>query len=102
MFIFVHEDGENYICVLKKISSKVYKISDFVKSDDINIPFVFDEKVIGKWKSVDYCEKIEDFKKEHSDSEDLWLKTIEFFEDGSVVRTHFNGKEWHDKWSKGV
>ncbi len=101
MFIHVKENGESYICVLKKVSSKTFKISDFVRTDDINIPFVFDEKVLGKWKSVDYLEKIEDFNGENPDSKDLWLKTIEFFEDGKVVRTYFNGKQWHDKWSKG-
>ena len=28
-------------------------------------------------------------------------KTIDFYKNGEVVRTYFNGKEWKDKWTKG-
>ena len=60
MFLEVKDDENCYIQVLKKTSSKHYKISDFARIDNIDIPFEQDCKIIGNWKTVAYVDKIED------------------------------------------
>ena len=86
---------------MKKVSSKHFKLSDFVIKENINIPFVSDEKIIGTWKTVGYVEKIEQFTGEKNPNQTLWLEKIVFNLDGTAYRKYFDTK-WHDKWSKGV
>lgn len=100
MFLEVKDDENCYIQVLKKTSSKHYKISDFARIDNIDIPFEQDCKIIGNWKTVAYVDKIEDFIKPSSDN--LWLYGATFFEDGTAERRYFDNEVWTDKWSKGV
>lgn len=96
-----NEYNEKFIEVLKKVSSKHFKLEDFIIKENIDLPFVYDEKIIGKWKSVGFVENIEDFNENTDYSNDLWLKTIVFKENGEVVRKYFNGKEWKDNWTNG-
>lgn len=101
MFLTMEKDDENYIEVLKKVSSKHFKLEDFVIRENVNLPFVDDENIIGEWKSVGFVENIEDFDKNADYSNDLWLKTIVFNKNGVVERTYFDGKHWDDAWTKG-
>ena len=63
--------------------------------DNIDLPFVSDEKLIGKWESVAFVSEKEDFspKNKHYD---LYLRTIEVFPDGRSIQTYMDS-EWHDK-----
>lgn len=101
MFIEVTEEINPYIIVLKKHDSKEYKISDFKKIENINIPFAPDEKIVGNWKTVGYVEKIKAFNPKQNYQNDLWLKSATFKPDGTVLRKYYDC-EWLDKWSKGV
>ena len=95
-----NEEGK-YINVLRKTSDKHYLLEDVKKVENINLPFINDEKIIGLWKSVAYVDKIDDFKKDIYDKNlRLWLESIEFFEKGKVVRKYFD-TSWEDKWTKG-
>lgn len=100
MFLEISEEDDNYIQVLKKVSHKHYRISDFARKDDINIPFEHDAKIIGNWKTVAYVDKVEDFV--CPSNENLWLYSATFFEDGTCERKYFDEDVWKDKWSKGV
>lgn len=103
LFLEIKNKDENFIEVFKKVSSAHFKISDFKVTEDINIPFVIDENVLGKWKSVGYVEFIEDFSINENFDEYLWLKTIEFKENGVAIRKYFNDDtNWNDKWTKGL
>jgi len=63
--------------------------------DRLNYPFVNDAQVIGKWISVDFVQKPEDFTagEQHWPS-DLFLKNLYFFEGGTT------GGPW--TWTKGL
>lgn len=105
MFLEVYADTskgeEPYINVLKKVSSPKYDLSEIGRRDNIDLPFVMDENIIGLWKSVDVVDNISDFIVNEPKLTTLWLKSVCFNEDGTVVRIYDND-EWHDFWTKGV
>lgn len=102
MFIFVDDEDGKFIYVLKKSSKKHYSLQDVKKVEDVNLPFVDDKQIIGKWKSVAYIENIDDFENETYDkSIRMWLESAEFFEGGKAQRKYFNDTSWDDRWTKG-
>jgi len=103
-FMFINVDNEDgkFIYVLKKTSDKHFSLKDVKKVENVNLPFVYDKHIIGKWKSVAYVEKIDDFEKDIYDkSLRMWLEWIEFFEDGKAKRKYFDDTSWNDRWTKG-
>jgi DNA-binding transcriptional MerR regulator len=55
-------DKNNYkIVIYKRIDRKKYTIKDIELKDNINIPFVKDDKLIGFWKSIDFVRNPEIF-----------------------------------------
>ncbi|WP_088187113.1 hypothetical protein [Desulfosporosinus sp. FKA] len=63
------------------------------KIDNTNYPFINDPQVIGKWESVDFVQKINDFRpgKESTD-EKLYLTALAFIKDGKMLNATDNGK----------
>lgn len=81
---------ENEICrggkptylLLKKVDNKKYSAEEIARKDDIDKPFINDERIIGKWKAHSFlCNKGE-FPQDEEPIEDLYFKEIEFFPDG--------------------
>ncbi len=71
------------------------KKSKTVNVDKIDYPFVNDPDIIGKWKSVDFVNNIQDFKVGNTNFEgELYIKELNFTSDGKVSKTAFN-------WTKG-
>jgi len=102
MLIFIDDEEGKFIYVLKKSSNKKFSLQDIKKVEDVNIPFVEDKKVVGKWKSIAYVDNIDDFEKQNYDKNlPLWLKSVEFFEEGKAERKYFNDISWDDRWTKG-
>jgi hypothetical protein len=63
--------------------------------DKIDYPFVNDPEAVGKWQSVDFVQKIENFKPDvRSWPSDLYLKELIILENGST------GDIW--TWTKGL
>ena len=100
LFLNFEEEGIPYVEVLKKVSDKHYTQWEIGRHDDTNIPFVPDEKVVGKWRSVDCVWTPKEFEGE-KDGKTLWLRSVEFAADGSAVR-NYDGEEWQERWSNGV
>ncbi len=90
---------ENKTEIFVKVNSKHYKKATLGRHDNIDLPFIYDGRVIGKWKSVGFVDSIESFSPDNV-SESLYLKEINFFRDGSLEQTTMDEK-WHDKWTKG-
>ncbi|WP_315121696.1 M56 family metallopeptidase [uncultured Clostridium sp.] len=66
------------------------------KIDNINIPFIKDDNILGKWISVDFIENIKDFTPhKRSCKADLYLKGLEFFPNGKTSINCWN-------WSKNL
>lgn len=102
-FMFLQPESQNnsHIEVLKKVSSKRFQLLEIGRRDSVDIPFVYDERILGKWKSVGFAENIEDFTGDTNSTDCFWLREIVFFENGTVIRK-YDDDEWYDKWSKGV
>ena len=54
---------------------------------------------MGRWKSICFVNNADDFDPNNSDNE-LWLKEINFYPNGRVVRI-YSDETWEDKWTKG-
>ncbi len=96
-YLYIDMPEEKIICVLKKVSGKSYNLNEIGNRDNIDIPFTEDLKIVGEWKSIGYVNKISEYKGETS--ADLWLKSIKFYENGSVDR-FYDDEIWSDKWTK--
>lgn len=83
--------GKPRILVLRQVDQNRYSAQGLAKKDDINMPFVPDEKVLGKWKVFDFILSKDEFSSEGSGTPPIFFKEIEFFEGGSC--TSIYGKE---------
>ena len=103
MFLEYYDDSTNgipEINVLKKVSGKEYSTSEIGRFDDIDLPFINDKAVLGKWKTVGFVSKIKDFDPESETNFKLYLKSLIFFEDGTTTRIYYDD-EWVDRWTMG-
>lgn len=110
-FMFVSFKSYDYrkggiprILVLKQLDHEKYSAKELARKDNIEMPFVNDPQVIGKWKTFDFILSKEDFSPAGSGEPPIFFKEIEFFEGGSC--TSLYGKEvisGDDKqvWTKG-
>lgn len=90
--------------VYEKESDRIYKKSDIRRSDNIDLPFVDDEKVQGKWVTIDFCHKANEFdpKKQNWPKDDLFLKSLTFRENGYLLlRTKNSDRDISLKWTNG-
>ncbi len=105
MFLEVKADSQNdeggYINILKKTSNREYCLSEIGVRDNIDLPFIMDHTVLGKWKSIDYVKKINDFDVSSSSSSHLWLKSVTFNKDGTAIR-EYDDQTWLDNWTLGI
>ena len=77
--------GKTGLVALKKVDSNAYTRREIARRDDIDMPFVNDPAVIGKWKTWGFCRTKEDFSTEREPEEELYWKSVEFFPGGSVT-----------------
>ncbi len=99
-YLFVDISGEQKLyCILRQVSSKRYNLMEIGRHDDIDMPFVNDNSVIGTWKSVAYVDKISNFTNEMVTSK-LWLKGVCFYIDGTAER-QYGDMVWTDRWTSG-
>lgn len=76
------------------------KMATFGRHDNIDYPFVDDEKVRSKWNSVGYVENAEDFVP-NSDETEYYLKSSEFKNNGILIQKYMD-EVWKEKWTKGL
>ena len=109
------ESGETTAIALRKLDSKHYTKEEIARKDDINKPFVNDERVLGKWKAFCYFDPIDisdkaDFvpyenpPKGSCHYTNLYFKEIEFSEGGhcsSVYSDELISGDDMQVWTKG-
>lgn len=91
---------ENRTEVFVKTDDRRYTKETLGNHDDINRPFVPDDRVLGKWRSVAFVAEAEAFDGKEA-SQDLYLRSLEFFPKGALVQTYMDDI-WNDKWTKGL
>ncbi len=79
----VSRGGKPVYLSLKKADSNRYSAESIARKDDIQKPFINDERIIGKWKAHSFlCNKAE-FPREEEPVEDLYFKELEFYPEGN-------------------
>ncbi|WP_111947667.1 M56 family metallopeptidase [Clostridium tetanomorphum] len=97
--IMLTECNSTVLAAMDKNISSSYVVDEegrIRKIDNTNISFNKDDKILGKWISVDFVKNIKDFipyRRNYKD--DLYLKNLEFFQNGKT-----NIKYWN--WSKDL
>lgn len=72
--------------VLKKEDSEHYTADDLARTDNTDLPFETDARIIGTWKAhsfLGYLQHKNDFTAEAEPIEDLYFKEVTFFADGN-------------------
>ena len=77
-----------------------YLKEEIARRDEIDLPFVPDERVIGAWAVHSEFRSREEFDPAKADDR-TFCGEMRFSEDGSCIRT-FGGKEAPHMWSNGV
>lgn len=96
--LFLRLDDKTEVFI--KVDSIHYCKETLGNHDDINMPFVNDNRVIGMWHSVAFVQSIEDFSANNL-IDNLPLKSIEFKADGSAEQNYMDNEMWQDKWTLG-
>lgn len=94
---------DNY-AVYEQVDNKQYKKQDIEIKDNIDIPFIKDEKSIGLWQVVDLVHKPEEFNPDKKQFKyEFFLASYNLEPTGRVVTTFNNGRvSAFSTWSKGV
>ncbi len=79
----VSRGGKPAYLLLKKIDSNRYSAETIAKKDDIDKPFINDERIIGKWKAHSFLCNKDEFSQEREPIDDLYFKELEFFPEGN-------------------
>lgn len=84
-YMFFEWKSGDYTCLGRKPYYYVLKKSADLRTDDVNLPFKNDKKVLGKWRAVDFVFQPEDFSPEQKYWRgDLYLKTLTFLPKGKT------------------
>ena len=92
--------------VLEQLDHKAYTNAEISRTDNVDIPYVRDERVLGDWKAVDYLTRKEDFSpsESHLPLDSLFFKHMHFGEDGEITSLYgsaiISGKT-KQSWTKG-
>ena len=94
------------IVVLRRIDNTEYTLDALARHDNIDLPFINDEAVVGKWKVFDFCRTKEDFNPLKLHNTKLFWTGVEFQPGGDLVRIYNYGKRIADgrknaSWTKG-
>ena len=95
--------GRPTVLVLRQVDDVAYSKEDLARKDDVELPFVDDPAVLGKWIACDFGEA-EAFDPESPPRKDLFFKTVEFKPGGEVISRYgeeiIQGEQMQT-WTKG-
>ena len=104
---YIKYGGKTTVLVLRQADNKRYTVEEISRTDDINMPFVTDEKILGKWRAVAYVDnKDSSFDFDHYKG-NLFFTHTEFIKNGWCSRTCGYGTEAETytppyvTWTKG-
>lgn len=102
---YYRRGGKPTILVLRQIDKIAYTKQGIAREDDINLPFIDDKRILGKWNAVSFIRSKEDFDSEkRNDPDFLYFKNIEFLENGQCISQYGNETIAGDDmqtWTKG-
>ena len=99
------QSGKTEAITLRRLDNKHYTKEEIARRDNINIPFKYDERVIGKWYAFDYIKHIEDFSSNMPTTHRKpFFSEIEFMPGGSCISVYGDNVVSDDNvqtWTKG-
>ncbi len=101
---YYRRGGKPTILVLHQLDNKTYTRQGLARKDNIDMPFVNDEAVLGKWRTMCFLRTLEEFDTTISDSKGLYFKEIEFFKNGQCTSVYGDETISGDDmqvWTKG-
>jgi len=98
--------GQPTVLVLRQADNKAYTAQGIARKDDIDRPFVPDDAVLGKWKTVGFCADMAAFVPGENTGTDWYLAGVEFRSGGAVTSLYDFGRDVIDTpemqtWTKG-
>lgn len=110
-YMFVAYKGYDYrrgggpkILVLRQVDKERHSAKELARKDDIDMPFVPDERILGTWKVFDFIQTKEEFSPEGSGEAPIFFKEIRFTEGGHCTSIYgeevISGDE-KQVWTKG-
>jgi DNA-binding transcriptional MerR regulator len=98
--------GMPIVWVYKKVSDKTYSRNEIRICDNTDLPFVPDDKVLGKWIARDFVLEEDNFypEKQNFPKENLFFVSAYFTPDGTVTCTFEppQDRQYTINWTKGV
>lgn len=99
------QSGRKTLLVLRQCDNIHYEENDIAKKDNIDMPFVNDENVLGKWKAISFVKHKEEFMPEKIESGfNPFFKEIDFLPEGECVSIYgdkvISGRNTQE-WTKG-
>ncbi|MBO5220289.1 MAG: MerR family transcriptional regulator [Clostridia bacterium] len=94
--------GQPLIHVYRRLDSMAHTAEDMRIRDNVDLPFVPDDRILGKWRAVDCVQSIRDFVpgQPRWPDEPFWKQT-EFFADGTAV-AQLGDTAWQSDWTRGT
>lgn len=96
--------GRPTVLALRRADRREYSLEEIAKRDDIDLPFVPDDEIIGKWRSVAFCRSPEEFESSKEHRRGLFFRAVEFKANGDVT-SYYAGKTVSgsalQSWTKG-
>jgi len=96
--------GRPTVLVLCQIDDVAYRKEELARKDEVDLPFVEDPSVLGKWIACDFGEDAAAYDPEELPRKDLFFKTVEFKAGGEVISRYGNEVICGDHmqtWTKG-
>jgi len=82
-YYYIKHGGAKTVLVLKQADNKKYTLAEISRTDDIDMPFVDDQKILGKWKAVAFADNLNAQIRVNPDyPEKSFFKYAEFKENG--------------------
>ena len=97
--------GSTTVLVLRQLDNIAYSKKQIERTDNIDMPFENDEKVIGEWRAVGFVWDKDEFAPDKPCSLPLIYSRIRFFDEGMVESTFSNGSvvssRESQEWTRG-
>ncbi len=112
LFMFVNlkaydylQTGRTTLLVLRRLDNRHYRAAEISRKDNIDMPFIKDDGIVGKWEAVSFVQHKEEFAPEAIRENFVpYFKEIEFLPEGECVSVYgeeiISGRA-KQEWTKG-
>lgn len=96
--------GRPTVLVLRQLDHTPYSAAQIARKDNIDRPFIDDQRVLGGWTAHSCCRTKESFSPDSPHSEPLYFRHISFMENGRCVSQYGDetiGDDDQQVWTRG-